>query len=324
MVGADLGIGIVAACGAAACYEAGYVLQAFEARRAPPEEGLQVSLLGHLVRRWRWVAGGVVIAGGWVLQVVALQHAPITVVQPLLTLGLLLLLAFGARFLHEPVGRREVVSVLLVLLGVAAITAAAPGHAHAELPGPGLAAALAILAVAALAPYAQRALTGAALPMVLILSAGGADALSALASKLVADDISLERWGYALAWAVLAGTGFGIGLLSEMTVLRVRRATQVGPTVLVLQVVIPVLCAPLLGERWGGAAATAAIVIGLASVAVGTALLAGSRAVSWEEGPGVTGPVAAPAPGVPAAAPRAPDGRSAGGRASGARRAGPP
>src|SRR5437764_521232 len=48
----------------------------------------------------------------------------------------------------------------------------------------------------------------------LLLSAGAADAWSALATKIVSDEIGGGRWGFALAWAVGAGAMFGLGLLS--------------------------------------------------------------------------------------------------------------
>src|SRR5437667_52962 len=85
------------------------------------------------------------------------------------------------------------------------------------------------------------------------LAAGAADAWAALATKLVADEIGRGRWGVALAWAAAAGATFSLGLLSEMTALQRLRATRVGPTVLAMQVGLPVALAPLaLAESWSG------------------------------------------------------------------------
>jgi len=67
-------------------------------------------------------------------------------------------------------------------------------------------------------------------------------------------------------------------LLGELTALQSYPATRVGPVVLVMQIVIPVLLAPLVGgERWGagGPVLAAALVV----VAGGVALLASSRAI---------------------------------------------
>jgi len=46
-----------------------------------------------------------------VLLFLALLAAPLTVVQPCLAAGLLLLLAIGTHVLHERVGRREIISI---------------------------------------------------------------------------------------------------------------------------------------------------------------------------------------------------------------------
>ena len=92
---------------AAVCFETGYALQALEARKAPGELALKFSLLKSLAKRPIWLlAIGLTIAG-WPLQLWALSLAPITVVQPTLALGLVLLLILGVTVLHEHVGARE-------------------------------------------------------------------------------------------------------------------------------------------------------------------------------------------------------------------------
>src|SRR5207247_9982669 len=82
----------------------------------------------------------------------------------------------------------------------------------------------------------------------------------------------------ALGFAVAAGLAVGTGLLSEMTALQTQPATRVGPIVLVLQITVPVVLAPLVGgERWGSNGP--GLALALAAVALGAALLASSRAV---------------------------------------------
>ena len=95
----ELALGFALALAAACCYETGYALQALEARRAPPERALRPSLVGHLLRRPVWVGGIALALLGWPLQIAALSQAPLTLVQPVLALGLLLLLALGVRVL---------------------------------------------------------------------------------------------------------------------------------------------------------------------------------------------------------------------------------
>src|SRR5438105_6210818 len=119
-------LGMAAACAASAMYNVAVALQALEARHVPAEHGLRPSLLLRLVRRPRWLAGAALNILAWPVQTVALLAAPLTVVQPCLAAGLLLLLAMGARMLHERVGRRETLSILLIIAGVVGLGFSAP------------------------------------------------------------------------------------------------------------------------------------------------------------------------------------------------------
>jgi drug/metabolite transporter (DMT)-like permease len=270
----QLALGFVAAVGAAACYDTAYALQALEARRAPARHALRVALLGHLVRRPLWIGAIALSIAGWPLQLVALSFAPLTLVQPTLALGLLLLLALGVRVLGEQVGRREVIAVLLIVGGVAGMAAASPARSTHHAGAAELVPTLAVLGAVALAPYVLRRRRS---PL-LVLGAGAGDAFAAFTAKLVVDELSRGRWLAALGFAVAAGLAVGAGLLSEMTALQSYPATRVGPVVLVLQIVVPVLLAPLVGgERWGSSGPLLAVA--LAAVACGAALLASSPAV---------------------------------------------
>ena len=86
---------------------------------------------------------------------------------------------------------------------------------------------------------------------------------------------------HALAWTAATGLSSGLAILSEMSALQRRPATQVAPLVFVVQVVIPVLAAPLLvGESWARAPLGAAgIILGLAVVIGGAVALTAARAV---------------------------------------------
>ena len=95
------------------------------------------SLIGQLVRNVRWLGATALSLLGWPLQVLALSLAPLALVQPTLALGLLLLLFLGARVLGEPVGRRELVAVALVIAGIACL-GRRPRRSAARSPaGPG-------------------------------------------------------------------------------------------------------------------------------------------------------------------------------------------
>src|SRR4051812_49978046 len=133
--------GIALAAGAAACFDGAVALQAVEAR-AVGERTVGAGLLRSLIARPRWLAATALGVAGWPLQVAALSLAPLTVVQPALALGLVLLLALGHRILGEPVRPRDLVAVGAITGGVALLGWAAPGggggDAGAGAPGPGL------------------------------------------------------------------------------------------------------------------------------------------------------------------------------------------
>src|SRR5919204_6687896 len=110
----DLLIGIVAALAAAGLYAVGTALQAVEARVAPEAHALRLSLFRRLVKRPRWLFGTALGFTGWGLQALALAHAPLTLVQPLLGTTLVFLLAISVRRLDEHVGTGDALAVLAI------------------------------------------------------------------------------------------------------------------------------------------------------------------------------------------------------------------
>jgi drug/metabolite transporter (DMT)-like permease len=272
-------LGLLLACAASALFATGVAIQALDARNAPERHALRPSLFGRLARRRRWLAGTLLSGLGWPFHLAALLVAPLTVVQPALASGLLLLLVLGHRILGERVGRREVVAVVAIVAGVGGMAWAAPdrvtSHAHAAR----LVLTLGGLVALALLPYVLRgrARSGLLVP----LSAGCAFAWTGVSSKLVTDSLSSGTPGAALAWASATGLIAAVGLLSEMSALQSRPATQVAPIVFVVQVSVPVALAPFLGgESWAhtplGGAAIAAFLV---TVAAGAGLIGTTPAV---------------------------------------------
>jgi drug/metabolite transporter (DMT)-like permease len=279
----ELALGFALALAAACCYETGYALQALEARRAPTERALRPSLIAHLVRRPVWVGATALSLVGWPLQIAALSQAPLTLVQPTLALGLLLLLALGVRILGEHVGTREIVAVVLIIGSVAVFAWAAPRDTGTVERSAGLVAALAILVAGTLAPYAIGVFSRRGFPMMLLVaSAGAADGLAAFVAKIVAQDAEAGALIGVILWAALVAAVVIIGLLSESTALQRFAATRVAPTVLVMQIVIPVVLAPLVGgEGWSNTPLHGAVLgAALVTIAVGAGLLASSPVVA--------------------------------------------
>lgn len=275
-------LGIVCAVGSSLLYNVSIALQALEVRETSQDLSLRVSLLGRLVRNRRWLVATAVGFAGWPLEIVALLLAPLTVVQPCLASGLVLLLFLGVTRLGERPGRREYMAVGAIVIGVAGVAWAAPDRSTDHAGTVAIAVALALVAIPILLPYALRG-WGRAAGTIAVISAGFGYAWTAISSKLFTDEISAAAGSLlvALAWLASAAVSEGLALLSEMSALQRRPATRVAPAMFAVQVTVPVILAPLIfEERWsttplGGGALIAFVLVALA----GVVLLAGSRAV---------------------------------------------
>jgi drug/metabolite transporter (DMT)-like permease len=238
-------IGIAAATAASTLYSLGIAVQAVDARAAGGEHTLRISLLTHLLRRGRWLAGTAMTAAGWPLQIVALQFAALEVVQPALASGLLVLLLMGERMLGERPGRRELLAVVAIVAGVGGIAALAPGRNTHHVHGVALILVLALLGLAASLPYVAQ-LAGRSIANLTMIGAGLAFAWSGLVTKLVSDAAANGHWVTAVLWAVAAISASIVGLTSEMSALQNRPAILVAPVVFVVQTFVPVVLAPLI------------------------------------------------------------------------------
>jgi drug/metabolite transporter (DMT)-like permease len=275
-----LALGIICAIGASALYNTSIALQALEARDVGEEHALRVSLIGRLIKNPRWLLATAIGLLGWPLEIAALLLAPLTVVQPCLACGLVLLLWLGVTRLGEKPGRREYGAVAAILVGVAGLAWAAPerttGHAGA---GP-IAIALVLVTIPVVAPYVVRGRAGAAGTLA-VIAAGFGYAWTAIASKLLTDELSSGSLWVAAIWLATAAASEGVALLSEMSALGRRPATQVAPVMFAVQVVVPVILAPLIFEEsWSGTPGGGAVLVAAVLLAIaGVIALAGSPAV---------------------------------------------
>jgi drug/metabolite transporter (DMT)-like permease len=272
--------GLAAALLASVLFNVGIVLQAVDARVAPRRLALRAALLGRLLRRPLWVLGLLLgVLGVWP-QTIAYAKAPFVIVQPVLTLGLLIVLALGVRILHERVGPRELVGVGAIIGGVALVAWGAPAHTELHRGAVPVLAVFAALAVPGVAPFALRG-TRLDTGTLVMVAAGCAFAATNVATKLLGDDAGVGHWGNAIVWGAVAAAMGVIATIVNMTAFQRCAATVVVPVSTAVQTFLPIVLEPLfLREHWGSASYDGGpLVAGLALALVGCVLIAASPAV---------------------------------------------
>lgn len=260
--------GVALACLASVLFNAAIVIQASEVREVPLEHGLHISLIARLLRRPRWLLGAALGLMAFPLQTIALLWAPLTAVQPADAAGLLVLLFLGSRTLHESVGRREVLAVVAIIVGIVLLTAAAPKREVTQVDGAKVLVPMLLVALVAVAPLAFRRWLGAS-SIAVVVGSGFAFALGAFCAKIVADAISRHAWGVMVGVLAVAALSSLAGTITEQTALQRRPATRVAPVIFAIELLVPVVLAVIVvGEDWERSSLTG-ILVALALVVGG-------------------------------------------------------
>jgi hypothetical protein len=100
-------------------YALASVLQQTAAYEAPPEHNMNLGLMTYLIKRKVWLAGITFDGLGYVLQAVALNFGPLSLVEPLFVTGLLFALPLGAAIKRRMLNRMEWFGGIAVTAGLA-------------------------------------------------------------------------------------------------------------------------------------------------------------------------------------------------------------
>jgi drug/metabolite transporter (DMT)-like permease len=194
---------------AALCFASASVLQQQAAADVPSEHSLRIGLLTNLVRRPKWLAGILADGCGYVLQVLALDRGPLSLVQPLLAFGLLFALLFNASPGQRGLRKRDWLAAAIAAGGLAVfVVAGAPkGAADADVAGTAWALLVLLTAVAAGVAVLLGRRRGPA-GRAALLAAGGGIAFG-LSATLTKQSLSEFHRGAAH----LMGTGYPYLLL---------------------------------------------------------------------------------------------------------------
>ncbi len=104
---------------AAFCIDVGLILLKQEGDRLPPlrwQTGL--ASVQAFCKDPLWLAGLFLQPIGYACYILALEHGPLSIVQPIMSAGVLLFVAFAALVLQEPIGVREWVAICAIAVGV--------------------------------------------------------------------------------------------------------------------------------------------------------------------------------------------------------------
>jgi drug/metabolite transporter (DMT)-like permease len=166
------------------------------------------SAVGLFHSRW-FAVGWMVAVGAWMLHVGALALAPLSIVQAVLSGGLVFLAVFAERFFGFRLGRRQWTGVIVTAAGLAVIGLTS-GSGERDPPGYALAALIVIesgvliVSVLVAAISADRRISPAAQGLLLGAAAGALFGVSDIAIKYLADAVDDGALKLMSPWSVAA------------------------------------------------------------------------------------------------------------------------
>ena len=230
---------------AASAFGASVALQAHEATAVAIRRSLRFGLLASLATRPLWLIGLVGDIAGFVLQTAALSFGSLVVVQPLLTLGLIVALGVGARLAHRALKTWEWRAVAGVLGGLVVFYVAArpttQSDAVASARGWSTVGAILGLTTVVLLTIGRGA-GSTARAVMFGAAAGCAEAVMAVISKAFGDRlgggvvVTLESWEPY----VLIACGM-LTLLIVQSAYQLGRSTVTLPVITVTEPVVSML-----------------------------------------------------------------------------------
>ena len=115
-------IPIIIALSGTFCLNIGFLLQKSEASDLPSIRGQKILQTISLILKCRkWVLGTILTSTGWILFLIAISLAPLSVIAPLNNAGVLVLVIFAILYLNEKLNLYEWLGLASIILGVVLI-----------------------------------------------------------------------------------------------------------------------------------------------------------------------------------------------------------
>ena len=119
----DLDVDYATTLLAAVLLGVGFVLQQYSAEQEPDSRFLQLRILTDLWRKPRWLLGIGCMVAGYLLAAWSIDHLELTLVEPLLSTYLVWALVLAVPLSRQPVKAEEVIGALILIAGVALVSA---------------------------------------------------------------------------------------------------------------------------------------------------------------------------------------------------------
>jgi len=294
-----IALSVLATC----CYQIGMVMQKIGADRMPRlaltlrQSGVYRAFFGSRI----WLGGVLIMIAGWVIFLKAIANAPVSIVQPVLGFGLVILAVFSVVFLHERLRAMEWCGVALMVVGIVllGISGSGPAHAKGTVSPPALIAVSAVLlaTLAASVPLA-RAGRAVSLPMVLGFGAGVLIGLGALYARALFVSLDAGSRPFALACIPLMIIANIAGIWVQQAGFQQGRALIVVAMNAVTNKVVTIVGGMMtLGEPLPpDAGLAAARIAGFVTVLLGTVVLArfAGEGIAAQQSVAVAGAIAKP------------------------------
>jgi drug/metabolite transporter (DMT)-like permease len=274
-------MGSALAVAAAFAFAFGTVLQQKGTLTTTQQSG-DAHWLIQILRKPVWLAGMVMQASGWILQAVALDKAPLMVVQAITSLSLVIALPIGIWLTGQQVDRKVVAGAVTVVAGIIVFLSVGSPHGGTNNPSATTwwTACLVIAALVLTFTALGRSRQGAARALLFGSAAGFGYALQTAVTK----DFDLEVGHGVLAlladWSiyVLAASAV-VGFILQQSALKTGvLAPAMASSNAVTLFVGVILGSVIFGEMLGhGGGHVAPAILGLVLAVAGVVLLAGAE-----------------------------------------------
>lgn len=278
----------------AALFGAGVALQQRPASEVPAEFAARPGLLVRLVHQPVWLVGVVAEIAGFVLQVIALRHGSLVVVQPLLTTSLLFTIALVGAWTRQGVTGVEWAALIAVVAGLALFMfVASPSERSSGSADPTdwVVTGLSIGAAVALLVWRGLRTSDRWRAAALGLAAGLSDAFMAVMTKAFAQVTDHGPLSVLTSWAPYALCAAGLtAMLLTQTAYQTGLPKVSLPIITVADPLVSCgIGVALFGEalRFAGAWAPF-VVIAIAVMATGLIVLSRSSAASEAPEPAIS------------------------------------